>query len=427
MTGEIPPELGNLESMEVLDLGGNNLTGEIPPELGNLKSMKVLDLGGNNLTGEIPPELGNLKSMKVLDLGGNNLTGEIPPELGNFYPVLRGLDLSGNNLTGEIPPELARLRGPGGLNVLRLNGNRFTGCIPAALRSVKTNDLAELGLPFCGQISRAPTAAPAGIGVGDRHRKATMTERDEDNRPPGAAGEDWPILRAQPRSFFKAPLCVDLEDLNADVAFIGMPFDQGTAGAARRPLRSPDAIRDAPRAYSYTDPFGRQQEAEGFFNIEAGDELLRGVTMADCGDITTIPSNVHRNFDKLTQAVAKVVERGSFPVVVGGDHAITYPVVRGPGPLRSPEHRPLRRPPGLLPRLPGRAVHSRHPVRRCRELPFVNHITSVGIRTARRQPYEDSQRDGSLIITTSRFPHPGTPGRGGADTPGREPVPHAGH
>ena len=151
LTGEIPPELGNLESMEVLDLGGNNLTGEIPPELGNLKSMKVLDLGGNNLTGEIPPELGNLKSMKVLDLGGNNLTGEIPPELGNFYPVLRGLDLSGNNLTGEIPPELARLRGPGGLNVLRLNGNRFTGCIPAALRSVKTNDLAELGLPFCGQ------------------------------------------------------------------------------------------------------------------------------------------------------------------------------------------------------------------------------------------------------------------------------------
>ena len=53
--------------------------------------------------------------------------------------------------------------------------------------------------------------------------------------------------------------------------------------------------------------------------------------MADCGNITTIPSNVHRNFDKLTQAVAKVVERGSFPVVVGGDHAITYPVVRGLG------------------------------------------------------------------------------------------------
>ena len=75
-----------------------------------------------------------------------------------------------------------------------------------------------------------------------------MTERDEDNRPPGAAGEDWPILRAQPRSFFKAPLCVDLEDLNADAAFIGMPFDQGTLGrpGARYGLRTPSGTRPGP-------------------------------------------------------------------------------------------------------------------------------------------------------------------------------------
>ncbi len=33
----------------------------------------------------------------------------------------------------------------------------------------------------------------------------------------------------------------------------------------------------------------------------------------------------------------------------------------------------------------------------------MDHITSVGIRTARRKPYEDSQRDGSLIVTTNQF------------------------
>ena len=75
-------------------------------------------------------------------------------------------------------------------------------------------------------------------------------------------GENWPILRAQPRSFFKAPLCANLDELEADVAFIGMPFDQGTLG---RPgaRYGPDAIRDAPRAYSYTDPFGRQSAGRG--------------------------------------------------------------------------------------------------------------------------------------------------------------------
>ncbi len=51
--------------------------------------------------------------------------------------------------------------------------------------------------------------------------------------------------------------------------------------------------------------------------------------MADCGNITVVPSEVVENFGKLTTVVEKVVERGSFPVVVGGDHAITFPVVRG--------------------------------------------------------------------------------------------------
>lgn len=229
-----------------------------------------------------------------------------------------------------------------------------------------------------------------------------MTEQIPGNGEPTGATEEWPILRAQPRTFFKTPLCTNLDELDAEVAFIGMPFDQGTLG---RPgtRYGPDAIRDAPRAYSYTDPFGRQQQAEGFYNIEAGDELLRGVTMADCGNITTIPSNVHRNFDKLTEAVEKVVARGSFPVVVGGDHAITYPVVRG---LSSFEPLNIVHFDAHLDYshdYQGELFTHGSPIRRCRELDFVNHITSVGIRTARRQPYEDSQRDGSLIITTSQF------------------------
>ena len=35
-------------------------------------------LGGNQLTGEIPPELGNLTQLQNLDLRQNQLTGEIP-------------------------------------------------------------------------------------------------------------------------------------------------------------------------------------------------------------------------------------------------------------------------------------------------------------------------------------------------------------
>ena len=89
--------------------------------------------------------------------------------------------------------------------------------------------------------------------------------------------------------------------------------------------------------------------------------------------------------------------------MVGGDHAITFPVVRG-----------------LSKFAPLNIVHfdahldythdvqdalytHASPIRRCRELDFVGHITSVGIRSARRIPYEEAMRDGSLIISGTRF------------------------
>ncbi|MCH7843863.1 MAG: agmatinase [Chloroflexi bacterium] len=229
-----------------------------------------------------------------------------------------------------------------------------------------------------------------------------MPELRDENPHAGSPEEPWPIIRAQSRSFFKAPLCTDLEELDADVALIGVPFDQGTLGRPGARF-GPDAIRDAPRAYSYSDPYGKQTSAEGFFDVDAQDELLRGITMADCGNITIVPSEVVENFAKITKAVEKAVERGSFPVVVGGDHAITFPVVRG-----------------LHKFAPLNIVHfdahldythdiqdnlytHASPIRRCRELDHVGHITSVGIRSARRKPYEEALRDGSLIISKQRF------------------------
>ncbi len=90
-----------------------------------------------------------------------------------------------------------------------------------------------------------------------------MTGLTENEQSTGAAESAWLIIRAQARSYIKAPLCTDLEDLDADVAVIGVPFDQGTLG---RPLArfGPDALRDTPRTYAYTDPYGLGVDADGF-------------------------------------------------------------------------------------------------------------------------------------------------------------------
>ena len=64
-----------------LDLDRNQLSGEIPPELGNLANVEYLDLSRNQLSGEIPAELGNLANLTILNLDGNQLTGCLPSSL----------------------------------------------------------------------------------------------------------------------------------------------------------------------------------------------------------------------------------------------------------------------------------------------------------------------------------------------------------
>ena len=65
-----------------LDLRNKGLTGSVPPELGGLTQLRVLNLAHNRLTGAVPGELGGLSSLKELRLGANLLDGGIPEELG---------------------------------------------------------------------------------------------------------------------------------------------------------------------------------------------------------------------------------------------------------------------------------------------------------------------------------------------------------
>ncbi len=99
-------------------------------------------LEANGLSGEIPPEAGNLSKLEILNLANNNLSGELPPELGRLLNLTR-LQLHGNQFSGQLPPELGSI---GTLRAVWLGGSEFTGCAPDLL-----NDAAgiPLDLPKC--------------------------------------------------------------------------------------------------------------------------------------------------------------------------------------------------------------------------------------------------------------------------------------
>ena len=149
LTGTIPPELGNLNNLERLNLTRNQLTGDIPPELSLLTNLQLLALGGNQLIGPIPAWLGSLAKLQELQLWGNQFTGAIPPELGNL-PGLVKLGLSGNQLSGQIPSQLASLTN---LQRLSLYDNQLSGPVPTWLgRLVNLQELYLWGNQLTGPI-----------------------------------------------------------------------------------------------------------------------------------------------------------------------------------------------------------------------------------------------------------------------------------
>ncbi|KAF6163988.1 hypothetical protein GIB67_028692 [Kingdonia uniflora] len=72
MTSEIPDNIGNRTSFEILNISYNQISGEIPYNIGFLQ-VATLDLSENKLVGPIPPILGNLSYTGKLHLWGNSL------------------------------------------------------------------------------------------------------------------------------------------------------------------------------------------------------------------------------------------------------------------------------------------------------------------------------------------------------------------
>ncbi|CAN6361712.1 unnamed protein product [Urochloa humidicola] len=129
LLGQLPPAIGNLTSLERLDIFDCRLSGSIPHEVGAVKKLISLGLPETGLSGRIPSSFGNLTQLTGLWLVGNYLNGEIPTSLFTL-PALQYLDLSHNQLSGPIHEfDGASSR----LKIVYLQMNELTGQIPQSL------------------------------------------------------------------------------------------------------------------------------------------------------------------------------------------------------------------------------------------------------------------------------------------------------
>jgi agmatinase len=128
-------------------------------------------------------------------------------------------------------------------------------------------------------------------------------------------------MLSQPRTFFDAPLTPNPDEITADIAFLGVPFGT-TAGTVDSNLAlGPRAVRDT-NIFHYAGRPG-DRPAQGWYDYDTDTEYLKGVTMVDCGDVRLDRSDPDATFNGITDAVRRIVNRGAFPVVIGGSHAIS--------------------------------------------------------------------------------------------------------
>ncbi|XP_023768122.1 receptor-like protein 7 [Lactuca sativa] len=114
-------------------VSNNNLTGEIPPWICELKSLQLLDLSFNNMSGTLPSCLGILtNSLMYLRLRRNNFQGKM---MNSLTPgcQLTQLELSENRFTGQLPRSLTNCRN---LEILSLEDNSFHDAFPSWLGSL---------------------------------------------------------------------------------------------------------------------------------------------------------------------------------------------------------------------------------------------------------------------------------------------------
>jgi agmatinase len=119
--------------------------------------------------------------------------------------------------------------------------------------------------------------------------------------------------------FMGTPFLEDMRTLGGqDVAIVGVPLDCGTT------FRS--GTRWGPQAIRRISLLGTG------YNPSLGVDLVESLNMVDIGDVNVIPANIEKSFDQIARAVSYVHERAVFPVILGGDHSIGYPDVRGLAP-----------------------------------------------------------------------------------------------
>ena len=206
------------------------------------------------------------------------------------------------------------------------------------------------------------------------------------------------------KTFAGLPACMDLDDLSAQIAVIGIPH--GTSynpGKLSHSAEAPAAIRNAAARYA---------RMRDHYDFDLGGPLLanRSVRVVDCGDLAGDPGDPASNCKRAMEKMRSILKAGAVPIVLGGDDSVPIPFFRayqGYGPLTIVQidaHMDWRH------EVNGVTEGPSSTMRRASEMPWIGRLIQVGMRgvgSARIEEVDAARAYGAKIITAKEVQEKG--------------------
>ncbi len=187
------------------------------------------------------------------------------------------------------------------------------------------------------------------------------------------------------------PFAGSLDDLGrGTVALVGVGVDANSS-YLRGSAAAPAAVREQLHCGSAN------------YCSESGADLTD--VIVDLGDVAV--SNTAASVadaDMITQVLRSVVATGAAPLTIGGDHSVTYPVLRALGPAHNDLHIVhIDAHPDLYDSFEDNRFSHASPFARIMEDQLCSNLTQIGIRTATPHQREQAARFAITTVTASEF------------------------
>jgi agmatinase len=196
-------------------------------------------------------------------------------------------------------------------------------------------------------------------------------------------------------TFGKYAYVEDWDNINADVAVMGAPFDFGSQFRSGARM-GPRGIREASTLFSFGHGGAYDHEDDIIYLPSDTTKII------DIGDADIIHTDTIKSHENIKFGVKKIIEAKAIPVILGGDHSINIPCIDAFEDQESIHVIQIDAHLDFVDERHGVRYGHGNPMRRASEKSYVSGMTQIGIRnvsSTAKEGYIDARAKGSKIFS----------------------------